>query len=417
VASPLTAARATPFWLPASHFAAGLVFLSALALLLPFIASDLAQNRFLQPRVVAATHLITLGWLTLSIMGALCQLFTVVLGTPLRWVRLAAVTLALYSPGLAVFVTGLLLGQLLLMVAGAVLFSFALVLFLVNAIATLVRAKTRDLTWWSLAGAFFFLASTITFGISLAVNLESNHLGLGRIGALFIHVHVALGGWVLLTIIGVARRLLPMFLLSHGSGEGALHWAAWLTGGGALLLTLFHRALTPTVANIAIALLVAGVCALIVQIATYVRTRHRPQLDAGLRLVLSGVALWLLGVGIGLTGRFIGGTALVAAYGVAVVGGLTLFVAGHYYKILPFLLWNHRFAPFAGKRTLPKINELYGPRLANAAAAASAIGMVTLLLGALLRFAPLAVIGATAVSSGFLIEVAQLITLLRARVN
>jgi hypothetical protein len=312
---------------------------------------------------------------------------------------------------------GLLLGQLPLMVAGALSFSAALVLFLVNAVATLVRARTRDLTWWSLAGAFFFLASTITFGISLAINLQSNHLGLGRLGALFIHVHVALGGWVLLTIIGVARRLLPMFLLSHGSGERALHWAAWLTGSGALVLTLFHRALTPGIARVAIVLLVGGVLALVVQVASYVRTRHRPQLDAGLRLVLSGVALLLLGVGIGMTGWLIGGTTLVASYGVAVVGGLTLFVAGHYYKILPFLLWNHRFAPLAGKRTLPKINELYAPGLANVAAAASAVGMATLLLGVLLHYAPLAVLGAAVASAGFLIEATQLVKLLRTRVT
>src|SRR5688572_26989666 len=183
------AARATPFWLPASHFVVGLVFLSAFAVLLPFVGSDIALGRFLQPRVVAATHLITLGWLTISIMGALCQLFTVVLGTPLRWVRLSFATLALYAPGLALFVAGLLSGWTALVIAGACMFSVALVLFLINAIATLVRGNTRDLTWWSLAAAFFFLASTIAFGVSLATNLQTSHLATGRLSALFVHVH------------------------------------------------------------------------------------------------------------------------------------------------------------------------------------------------------------------------------------
>ena len=415
--SPTAAARATPFWLPASHFATGLGFLSALALLLPFVAADLAQERFLLPRVVAATHLVTLGWLTISIMGALCQLFTVMLGAPIRWIKLSLVTLVTYAPGLALFVCGLLTGHTTLVVVGAILFSVALVLFLVNAIGTLVRGKKRDLSWWSLAGAFFFLAATITFGISLAINLQSNHLGIGRLGALFIHVHVALGGWVMLMIIGVARRLLPMFLLSHGTNERALHVAAWSMGAGAFVLTLFHRALTRPLMLLAVALLVIGVIALIVQIAGYVRTRHRPQLDAGLRMVLAGAGLLLVGIVIGLVALRLGGTTLIASYGVAIVGGLALFVAGHYYKILPFLLWNHRFAPMVGKRTLPKISELYDPRIANVASAASIGGMATLLAGALLHITAVALIGALLVTTGFLIETVQLVKLLRTRVS
>ncbi|HET9439735.1 MAG TPA: hypothetical protein VFO52_06175 [Longimicrobiales bacterium] len=415
-ASPITAARATPFWLPAAHFVTGLVFLTAVALLLPFVAPDLAAGRFLQPRVVAATHLITLGWLTVSIMGALCQLFTVVLGTPLRWIRVSAVTLALYAPGLALFVTALLAGWTTLVIAGALMFSSALILFLVNAIATLKRSKTRDLTWWSLAGAFFFLAATITFGVSLAVNLQTSHLGYGRLGALFVHVHVALGGWVLLTVIGVARRLLPMFLLSHGADERALRVAAWSMGGGAFVLTLFHRALTRPLALLAIALMALAVIALAAQIAAYVRTRHRPQLDAGLRMVLAGGAFLLAGLVIGLTALLRGGTGMLAAYGVAIVGGLGLFVAGHYYKILPFLLWNHRFAPLVGKRTLPKISDLYDAGLATVASCASIAGMLLLLLGTLLHVAAIAIGAAVLLACGFVIEAGQLFKLLRTKV-
>src|SRR5512138_3637226 len=99
--SPMTV---TPLWLPASYFAAGLLFYASAALLLPFVAADIAAGRFLLPRVVALVHLITLGWLTVSIMGALCQLFPVALGTPVRWRTLAALTLVLYAPGLALFI-------------------------------------------------------------------------------------------------------------------------------------------------------------------------------------------------------------------------------------------------------------------------------------------------------------------------
>ena len=412
----VSAARTTPFWLPASHFAAGLFSLTAAALLLPTAVADLVAGRFLQPRLVAITHLITLGWLTLSIMGALCQLFPVVLGTPLRWIKLAAFTLVLYLPGVLVFAGGLLSGSSTLVIVGAVVFASALVLFLVNAVATLWRARSkRDFTWWTLAGAFFFLAATITFGISLAINLSSAHLA-DRLTALAVHMHVALGGWVLLVIMAVGRRLLPMFLLSHGTHELPLRVAVIANGTGALLLTLFHGYMTRPVFVIGVALMGVGTIALGVQVVGYLRKRHRPRLDAGLRLVLAGGVLVVFAIALGVVLLVTDAPMqFVAGYGVAVVGGLALFVAGHYYKILPFLLWNHRYAPLVGKRPLPKIAELFNARIANVAGAASTAGMFLLVLGTLAQSRPLVLLATLLFACGVLIEAAQLLKLLQLR--
>jgi hypothetical protein len=411
----VAAAKATPFWLPAAHFSAGLVSLVAAAFLLPTAVSDLAAGRFLQPRLVAITHLITLGWLTVSIMGALCQLFPVVLGTPLRWIRLSAATLVIFMAGLAAFVTGLLAGATTLLIAGAVTFAFALVLFLANAIATMRRARQRDFTWWTLAAAFFFLAATITFGISLAINLRTAHLA-ARLTALAVHVHVALGGWVLLVIMAVGRRLLPMFLLSHGTHELPLKTAVLATSAGALLLSLFHGFMTRSVFIAGALLMAAGTLAMAAQVIGYLRTRHRPQLDAGLRLVLSGGVLVVVAIGIGIALLLRGGTlSLAAAYGAAAVGGFALFVAGHYYKILPFLLWNHRFAPLVGKQPLPKIAELYDGRMASVAGAASAVGMYGIVAGALLQSRTFILCATLLFASGVAIEAVQLLKLLQTR--
>jgi hypothetical protein len=416
VRAPSFAAANVPFWLPASHFAIGLLFLTTAGLLLPFAAADLAAGRFLQPRVVAVVHLITLGWLTTSIMGALCQLFGVVLGTPLRSVRLATATLLLFVPGLGLFVCALFTGETRLVVPGALSLAGGLVLFIINAAATLRRSTQRDLTWWALAVALGFLLATIAFGISLGVNLKSGHLAEGRMMALAVHVHVALAGWVGLVIMGVARRLLPMFLLSHGAGERSVRVAIVATASGAGLLSLFHRAMNDVVFTVAVILLAAGAVALAVQIAGYVRKRHRPQLDAGLRLLLTGSAFVLAAVAAGLINVTVGAApARVTAYGIMLIGGLALFVAGHYYKILPFLLWNHRYAPRVGKQPLPKIAELFSARVATVAGALSAAGLAALALGAGASTFSLTLAGALLVCAGFTTEAVQLLILLRTK--
>ena len=416
VRAPNFAAANVPFWLPATHFTIGLLFLTTAGLLLPFIAADLAAGRFLQPRVVAVVHLITLGWLTTSIMGALCQLFGVVLGTPLRSVRLAFVTLLLFVPGLALFACALFTGESRFIVPGALSMTAGLLLFIINAAATLRRSTQRDLTWWSLALAFGFLLATIAFGISLGVNLTSGHLEAGRVMALAVHVHVALAGWVGLVIMGVARRLLPMFLLSHGTRERPLQLAIVSTAAGAGILSLFHRAMSEAVFTVAVCLLAAGAVALGAQIAAYVRKRHRPQLDAGLRLLLTGSVFVLAAVVTGVFIVSIGATpARVTAYGIMLIGGLALFVAGHYYKILPFLLWNHRYAPRVGRQQLPRIADLFSARIATVAGTCSAAGMAALAIGVASSTFATTLAGALVVCIGFVIEAVQLLFVLRTK--
>ncbi|NJD11513.1 MAG: hypothetical protein FIB01_14130, partial [Gemmatimonadetes bacterium] len=53
------------------------------------IAPDLAAGLYPLPRVQAITHLFTLGWITLSVQGALYQFLPVALGRGIGSVRSA----------------------------------------------------------------------------------------------------------------------------------------------------------------------------------------------------------------------------------------------------------------------------------------------------------------------------------------
>src|SRR3990172_6173711 len=60
-----------PLWLPGGHFAAAILFWLVGAAGLVLVAPDLAAGLYPLPRVLAVTHLFTLGWITTSILGAL----------------------------------------------------------------------------------------------------------------------------------------------------------------------------------------------------------------------------------------------------------------------------------------------------------------------------------------------------------
>ena len=66
--------------LPLTHFAAVAVWLALGATALVAIAPDLAGGNLMDPRVLATTHMFTLGVVTTAIFGAMYQFVPAVLG-------------------------------------------------------------------------------------------------------------------------------------------------------------------------------------------------------------------------------------------------------------------------------------------------------------------------------------------------
>lgn len=409
----LVASGAPPLRLPAEHFTVALLFWLVGAAGLVWIAPDLARGSFAQPRVAAVTHLFTLGWITTSIQGALYQFLPVALQTPIRSRNLAELGLAAYVPGLILFLSGLLTTRPVMMITGAGLFGTALLLFVGNLAATLHGAPLRGLTWWALVGAASSLFSTVVLGASLAGNLRWGYLGADRFLAVGVHLHVAVAGWVLLTMVGVAHRLLPMFLLSHGASEIPGRVAAALLGAGVALLLTTHHAPGGWPMWVVTVLLCGGVAALLTQAVLYFRHRRKPRLDPGLRL--AGGGLVLLGVAACFAPFFVAnGLAaprLATAYVTLLVGSASLFVAGHYYKILPFLIWFHRFGPLVGRRVVPRVADLYAAGPGNAAAALLVGGVAGMGGGVLAGAAPLVAGAAIAFAAGAGVLAAQMLLL------
>ncbi len=378
--------KAPPFVLPGEHFAAALGFLALAAVGATRIAPELVAGAYPSGRVVALTHLFTLGWITTSIMGALYQFLPVATGEPIRSVRLAHVTFGLFVSGLIPFVVGLAWGNTSATLLGATLFGTAILLFLGNLASTLARTSRRDVTWWSLVGATLFLLITVILGGSLAGNLRWAYLGASRITAIGVHLHIALGGWVLLVIVGVSHKLLPMFLLSHGAGERWSRVSAGLLAAGAGVLSAGHHG-PPWVSRwVPAVLLGSGMICFLVQTRRYYRRRHRPVLDPGMRLAAAGLGLMAVGVALGIvvvSGST--GPRVPTAYVATLLLGISLFVAALYYKIVPFLVWFHRFGPVAGRPGLPRVSELYSAPAAHAAMlllTAGAVGWsMSILLG------------------------------------
>jgi hypothetical protein len=412
----LTSQMAPPFLLPGEHFAAAMGFLLCGVIGVIVVAPQLAAGAFPAPRVIAVTHLFTLGWITTSIMGALYQFLPVALQQPVRSIRAGHIAFALYVPGVLAFVTGMMLGLDEVMLAGAATFGAGVLVFAVNLGATLRRAPRRDVTWWALAAADLFLCVTLLLGLALAGNLRWGYLGAARFTALGTHLHVALAGWVLLVIVGVAQRLLPMFLLSHGVGQHLAKAAVALLASGAAVLTVGHHG-PPLVSRWLPALLLgSGLGAFLLQTLQFYRHRHRPALDPGMRL--AAMSLGILALGLVLAAGSLAFPAVPRGsilYVLVLVLGISLFVVAQYYKIVPFLVWYHRYGPVAGRQPVPRVSELYSAPAASTAGALLVLGTAILTAAVALGWPSGARAGGMVLAVGVVVQAAQMSALARSR--
>ena len=94
----LTTSYAPPFSLVRNHFVVSIASYLLLTIALVLVAPWM-QGHYFQPHLLGLTHLATLGWISMVIMGALYQLVPVVLETRLWSSRLAHVTFWIFLPG------------------------------------------------------------------------------------------------------------------------------------------------------------------------------------------------------------------------------------------------------------------------------------------------------------------------------
>ena len=288
--------RAPSATLPLAYLATAAAAFVLAALALPGLGAALTGHYY-HPRLLALTHVVTLGWVTLAIMGASYQLIPVVIERPLFSERLARWQLPALAAGVMGMVGHFWIGRWDGLAWAAALVGAGVLCHVIN-----VALSVRGLARWSfttrgVALALAGLALTAAFGVTLAITQGARGFPGGLLGAVHAHFHLALLGWIAPMIVAVAARVYPMFLLAPEPGG----WGASIQLGG---LGLGVPVVTAGLALGRPTLIVSGPVAVAVALGAHVRwvagfarRRKRPTLDWGLRFVLTGTACLVLSGG------------------------------------------------------------------------------------------------------------------------
>jgi len=392
VPGDLTTSTRPPTTIPLRHFLVALAFLVAGGGLALLRAAGLAGTA---PGLdgIAVAHLLLVGWVCLTILGAMTQFVPVWSGVEIHSERLATLQLVAVAVGVTGFAAGLWLGR----PADAALMAGVMVLgigaFAYNISRTLWRARPFDTTeaHFALAVGFFALAAVL--GGTLAADYRWGVLagsGLSRPAVVDAHVTLAVLGAVVTTVIGALYQLGPMFTqtdeLAVETRATRVSTAAYPVGVLALAAGRLVEA-SPVAAVSGV--LVAGGAAVAGAIllrrvrdatgaATPMLSRYAVVAVAALAWSATALATWIrapLGPDVRFGHPAVGPVLLGALVGFVVVGSL--------YHVVPFIVWLDRYADRVGLERVPAIDDLYDARVATVDLAATLGGTALVLAAAL----------------------------------
>ncbi len=303
---------------------------------------------YYHPRALAVVHLVTLGWITASILGALYMIVPMALGGRLAAGRADYWVFAVYATGATGVASHFWLEETVGMAGSAGVAAAAAFWVAWRAARAVHAARAPREVKAHFQLAFFNLLLAASLGVAVAFDKLGDLLPGTSLDHVVAHAHLAALGWATMIVMAAGYRLLPM-ILPAAPPTGPWLWAsAILMQTGVLGLSLSLYAGSGPVAAFA-ALCAAGLAVFLSRVVRMLRHRRPPpptlrQPEIG-RFHIAASFAWLviataLGLAIALAPTASWRQQAILVYGAAgLVGFLSQIVVGVASRIVPLWIW------------------------------------------------------------------------------
>lgn len=320
---------------------------------------------YYHPRILALTHLVTLGWITSNILGSLYLVAPIALRFTLRSGWADHVMFALYAIGVSGMVSHFWIGHDAGMAwsAGCV---YIAVLFLgIKMLLVLRKSGSPGYVVFHIAASVTNLFVAAGWGLTIAINKTQGFLPTAPSANVLAHAHLAAIGWASMLVFGVAYRLLSMFV----PGEPVKGYWPWISGAcmETGVIVLFFTLLKQSSWSFAAAILICIGIGMFLVLAAGIFTRRKPAPPpeprkpdfAILQAVFSFLCLAFAAV-IGIFLTRLPATQstlqLALAYGIlALVGFLSQMIVAMKPRILSILAWYYDFRNHDYQPAIPRV--------------------------------------------------------------
>ena len=320
------------------------------------------------PQALALTHAGTLGILAMGMLGALYQMTPVIAGTPVPYTRIAHLVHILLVAGLVGFVWRLLGGPVVAMSWAIMAFKLALPAFLLPLGWALLYPATVNETVQGMRLAVLSLVAVTLMGLMMAAGFAGDLFPQNRMLWVQVHLTVALLGWVGGLIMSVSWQVIPMFYLAPATSKTARRWLFGMLVTGLILpFTVLFATIDTTgwLSPGIIAAISSLPAALVIWVLhpflvlKSIAARKRKRSDASLLFWKAGMGTALLIIPIAAIALLLPDPRWQVLFGwVTIWGWAGMIMHGMLSRIVPFLVWFHRFSARVGLEPVPSMRGL-----------------------------------------------------------
>ncbi len=229
---------------------------------------------------------------------------------------------------------------------------------------TLKRVKKFTLVVKSVIIANLFLAIGLILGIMMALN----YAGIIHIEMpLFLkaHVYLLICGYITLTIMGISLILVPMFGLSHGFNDQSIVLSIYLLSSSIIIVVIASFFKLTFFEYFGYFITVVAYILYVYQIAIIYKNRARKESDIWSKSVIFAFICLVVSLGFIIAYFIKPNQAYLLVSGfLFFMGFLGFIITAHLYKIVPFLVWFHRFSILVGKQKVPMMADMVPKRSA-----------------------------------------------------
>lgn len=328
--------------------------------------------------VLAAIHILTLGVLAMTAIGASYQLLPVVTRQPLARVWPARLSFWAVVPGVILLATGMTTTNPIALSIGAGLVTVGLLVFAFMTGLNLLRAGSLPVVAAHGWGALIALLGLLGVGLALTANINLGYL-VNPGDLALVHLVLAIFGFMGLLVLGLSLVLIPMFVISR-SVAMPVGWAQLVLV--VIALALFVTGILANARALSALAFIAGAgagAAYFWLMRAALRNSMRKRL--GLSFLLIRLSWGLLGLGLLIGFAVWQGLPVPngpALFGFVILAGwLLTFLTGVLQRIMPFLASMHA----SGRAGLPLLlSDLtaQGPLRVHAICHLSALALVSL---------------------------------------
>jgi hypothetical protein len=205
-------------WVPLLYFAFAHLSLAAAFAALAFEPRGLA-GFFYHPRMLAVVHLVTLGWISGSILGAVYVIGPLAFRMPLPARGADYAAFVAFALGVCGMASHFWMDSRPGMAWSAGLVVAGMSYVAVRGLLNLRSARAPLEARLPMGLAFLNVIAAAGLGLLLAVNKVSTFLPVAHLDAVYAHAHLAALGWGTMMVVGAGYRMMPMILpaaMPHG---------------------------------------------------------------------------------------------------------------------------------------------------------------------------------------------------------